>query len=405
MRYIEKQHFLISSYFTELFFCRSAILKQNTYGFRMNESDIHSASTATSTTTEATSEAAASTSGSKTDVAFVTDVGNIDDQSFNQYTWQGVQDFCSANSLNANYYRPTEDSDAARLEQMDNAVNDGAKSIVVAGYLFGNAIAEAQEKYPDVQFLALDVSASDLGDKAPTANTALITYKEEQAGYLAGYAAVYDGYKELGFLGGMAVPAVIRYGYGFVQGADAAAAELGQNIEINYFYGGQFYGDANITSRMEGWYSNGTQVVFACGGGIYTSAVEAALKNNGYVIGVDVDQNYIGANGVADGTYAYNPFITSAMKGLSEAVNTALADIDAGSWDDIAGSNGNFGLEDGDYIGLPTDADSWNFESFTTDEYEEVKGKIKSGEITVDNSSDDATKPTVSEFTTVNYIQ
>ena len=364
------------------------------------------ASSTASTTTEATSEAAsASTSGSKTDVAFVTDVGNIDDQSFNQYTWQGVQDFCSANSLNANYYRPTEDSDAARLEQMDNAVNDGAKSIVVAGYLFGNAIAEAQEKYPDVQFLALDVSASDLGDKAPTANTALITYKEEQAGYLAGYAAVYDGYKELGFLGGMAVPAVIRYGYGYVQGADAAAQELGTNIDINYFYGGQFYGDANITSRMEGWYSNGTQVVFACGGGIYTSAVEAALKNNGYVIGVDVDQNYIGANGVADGTYAYNPFITSAMKGLSEAVNTALADIDAGSWGDIAGSNGNFGLEDGDYIGLPTDADSWNFESFTTDEYEEVKGKIKSGEITVDNSSDDATKPTVSEFTTVNYIQ
>ena len=363
------------------------------------------ASSTASTTTEATSEAAASTSGSKTDVAFVTDVGNIDDQSFNQYTWQGVQDFCSANSLNANYYRPTEDSDAARLEQMDNAVNDGAKAVVVAGYLFGSSIAEAQAKYPDVQFLALDVSTADLGDKAPTSNTALITYKEEQAGYLAGYAAVYDGYKELGFLGGMAVPAVIRYGYGFVQGADAAAAELGQNIEINYFYGGQFYGDANITSRMEGWYSNGTQVVFACGGGIYTSAVEAALKNNGYVIGVDVDQNYIGANGVADGTYAYNPFITSAMKGLSEAVNTALADIDAGSWGDIAGSNGNFGLEDGDYIGLPTDADSWNFESFTTDEYEEVKGKIKSGEITVDNSSDDATKPTVSEFTTVNYIQ
>ena len=364
-----------------------------------------SASTATSTTTEATSEAAASTSGSKTDVAFVTDVGNIDDQSFNQYTWQGVQDFCSANSLNANYYRPTEDSDAARLEQMDNAVNDGAKSIVVAGYLFGNAIAEAQEKYPDVQFLALDVSASDLGDKAPTANTALITYKEEQAGYLAGYAAVYDGYKELGFLGGMAVPAVIRYGYGFVQGADAAAQELGTNIDINYFYGGQFYGDANITSRMEGWYANGTQVVFACGGGIYTSAVEAALKNNGYVIGVDVDQNYIGANGVADGTYAYNPFITSAMKGLSEAVNTALSDIEAGDWSEIAASNGNFGLEDGDYIGLPTADDSWNFETFTKDEYETVKDKIKSGEITVDNNSDDATKPTVSEFTTVNYIQ
>ena len=364
-----------------------------------------SASTAesTATSTEATSEAAAS--GSKTDVAFVTDVGNIDDQSFNQYTWQGVQDFCSANSLNANYYRPTEDSDAARLEQMDNAVNDGAKAVVVAGYLFGSSIAEAQAKYPDVEFLALDVSTVDLGDTAPAENTALITYKEEQAGYLAGYAAVYDGYKELGFLGGMAVPAVIRYGYGFVQGADAAAQELGTNIDINYFYGGQFYGDANITSRMEGWYSNGTQVVFACGGGIYTSAVEAALKDNGYVIGVDVDQNYIGVNGVADGSFAYNPFITSAMKGLTEAVNTALSDIEAGEWGDIAASNGNFGLEDGDYIGLPTAEDSWNFETFTVDEYEAVKEKIKSGEIVVDNNSDDATKPTVSEFTTVNYIQ
>ena len=364
-----------------------------------------SASTAesTATSTEATSEAAAS--GSKTDVAFVTDVGNIDDQSFNQYTWQGVQDFCSANSLNANYYRPTEDSDAARLEQMDNAVNDGAKAVVVAGYLFGSSIAEAQAKYPDVEFLALDVSTVDLGDTAPAENTALITYKEEQAGYLAGYAAVYDGYKELGFLGGMAVPAVIRYGYGFVQGADAAAQELGTNIDINYFYGGQFYGDANITSRMEGWYSNGTQVVFACGGGIYTSAVEAALKSNGYVVGVDVDQNYIGVNGVADGSFAYNPFITSAMKGLTEAVNTALSDIEAGDWSEIAASNGNFGLEDGDYVGLPTADDSWNFKTFTKDEYETLKTKIASGELVVDNSSDDATKPTVSEFTKVNYIQ
>ena len=149
----------------------------------------------------------------------------------------------------------------------------------------------------------------------------------------------------------------------------------------------------------------GIEGVGACGGVIYTSAVEAALKSNGYVIGVDVDQNYIGVNGVADGSFAYNPFITSAMKGLTEAVNTALSDIEAGDWSDIAASNGNFGLEDGDYIGLPTADDSWNFETFTTEEYEEVKDKIKNGEITVDNSSDDATKPTVSEFTTVNYIQ
>ena len=178
--------------------------------------------------------------------------------------------------------------------------------------------------------------------------------------------------------------------------AVAAAAELGQNIEINYFYAGQFYGDANITSR--------TQVVFACGG-IYTSAVEAALKNDGYVVGVDVDQNYVGEKGVADGTYAYNPFLTSAMKGLSESVNTALSDIEAGSWGDIAGTNGNFGLEDGDCIGLPTAEASWHFQNFTVEDYEALKASIASGEITVDNSSDDGVKPTVSEYTEVNYIQ
>ena len=288
---------------------------------------------------------------------------------------------------------------------VESAFGHIADVIVCVGYLYGASLAWAADQYPDVKFIAIDVTQGDIGTDSVPANCYCITFKEEQAGYLAGYAIAKDGKTKLGFLGGMAVPAVIRYGYGFVQGADAAAQELGTNIDINYFYGGQFYGDANITSRMEGWYSNGTQVVFACGGGIYTSAVEAALKNNGYVVGVDVDQNYIGVNGVADGSFAYNPFITSAMKGLTEAVNTALSDIEAGDWSEIAASNGNFGLEDGDYIGLPTDADSWNFETFTTDEYEALKEKIKSGEIVVDNSSDDSTKPTVSEFTTVNYIQ
>ena len=354
----------------------------------------------------ASSCAAASTSegGEKiVKVALTCDTGTIDDESFNQACWTAVSGYMGDD---CQYYIPEADaSDEDRETMIRQAVNDGADVIVCVGYLYGASLAWAADQYPDVKFIAIDVTQGDIGTDAIPANCYCITFKEEQAGYMAGYAVVKDGKTKLGFLGGMAVPAVIRYGYGYVQGADAAAQELGQNIDINYFYGGQFYGDANITSRMEGWYSNGTQVVFACGGGIYTSAVEAALKSNGYVVGVDVDQNYIGVNGVADGSFAYNPFITSAMKGLTEAVNTALSDIDAGDWGDIAASNGNFGLEDGDYVGLPTDADSWNFETFTTDEYEALKEKIKSGEITVDNSSDDSTKPTVSEFTTVNYIQ
>ena len=366
-----------------------------------SSSSTSTASSAAASSTAASSEA--SEGGKIVKVALTCDTGTIDDESFNQACWSAVSGYMGDD---CQYYIPEADaSDEDRETMIRQAVNDGAEVIVCVGYLYGASLAWAADQYPDVKFIAIDVTQGDIGTDSIPANCYCITFKEEQAGYLAGYAIVKDGKTKLGFLGGMAVPAVIRYGYGFVQGADNAAQELGSNIDINYFYGGQFYGDANITSRMEGWYSNGTQVVFACGGGIYTSAVEAALKNDGYVIGVDVDQNYIGANGVADGTYAYNPFITSAMKGLSEAVNTALSDIEAGEWSDIAASNGNFGLEDGDYIGLPTADDSWNFESFTVDEYEEVKGKIASGEITVDNNSDDATKPTVSEFTNVTYIQ
>ena len=149
-------------------------------------------------------------------------------------------------------------------------------------------------------------------------------YQEELCGYMAGYAAVKLGYKNLGFLGGMAVPAVIRYGYGFVQGVDAAAADLGlTDVKLKYVYGGQFYGDADITAVMDTWYANGTEVVFACGGGIYTSAAEAAAKKaNGKVIGVDVDQAAI-----IDGAYGEGMTVTSAMKGLAPTVKTMLSEV------------------------------------------------------------------------------
>ena len=363
-----------------------------------------STSTASSTASSAASEAGSEAASKITKVALTCDTGTIDDESFNQACWSAVSSYMGDD---CQYYIPEADaSDEDRETMIRQAVNDGADVIVCVGYLYGASLAWAADQYPDVKFIAVDVTQGDIGTDTIPANCYCITFKEEQAGYLAGYAIAKDGKTKLGFLGGMAVPAVVRYGYGFVQGVDAAAADLGlTDVSLNYVYGGQFFGDADITAVMDTWYAGGTEVVFACGGGIYTSAVEAALKNNGYVVGVDVDQNYIGANGVADGTYAYNPFITSAMKGLSEAVSTSLSDIEAGEWSTIAATNGNFGLEDGDYIGLPTDEDSWNFETFTVEEYEELKQKIASGEIVVDNSSDDATKPTVSEFTNVTYIQ
>ena len=315
-------------------------------------------------------------------VALVTDVGTIDDESFNQATWQGVEAYCKANNIDYTYYQPTEDSTDARCISIDQAVKEGANVVVMPGYLFGGAITRVQDQYPDVYFIAIDVAAGDLTEDYvtfydPSANTVCATFAEEQAGYLAGYAVVMDGYTKLGFLGGMAVPAVIRYGYGWLQGARDAAKELGVEVECKYTYGGQFNGDANITAKMEGWYAGGTEIVFSCGGGIYTSAVEAAKQHDAKVVGVDVDQSYID-----------ECIVTSAMKGLQNVTETILAALNNGEWADYSGKFINYSLSAGEYVGIPTAEGSWRFNSFTAEQYQKVHDKLMNGEIVVDNNSD-----------------
>ena len=329
-------------------------------------------------------------------IALVTDVGTIDDESFNQACWQGVEAFATANGIEYTYYQPSEDSNDARVASVAQAVAEGADTIVMPGYLFGATLTVVMNMYPDVNFIAVDVAAGDLTVDyttyyEPTANVACLTFSEEQAGYLAGYAAVKDGYTKLGFLGGMAVPAVIRYGYGFVQGANAAAVELEKAIEINYTYGGQFFGTPETTAKMEGWYQAGTEVVFACGGGIYTSAVEAANKSNAKVIGVDVDQSYID-----------ECIITSAMKQLQNVTETVLVALNTGAWETYGGKITNFSLAEGDYVGLPTAETSWKLNTFTVEEYEALKAAIIAGTVTISNDTENA--PAVAETTTVNYI-
>ena len=210
------------------------------------------------------------------------------------------------------------------------------------------------------------------------------TYQEELCGYMAGYAAVKLGYKELGFLGGMAVPAVVRYGFGFVQGADAAAKELDTQINIKYAYGNQFYGDADITAAMDTWYAAGTEVVFACGGGIYESAAEAAAKVNAKVIGVDVDQA-----GIIDGKYGAGMTVTSAMKGLYPATYDTLKDVIVnGNWDNYKGKIATLGLVGADpeanYVQIPMGSTQWA-DGFTKDNYKELVAKMFNKEITVSN--------------------
>ncbi len=329
-------------------------------------------------------------------VAMITDYGDITDQSFNQTTYEGCKEFCEANGVEFKYYKPAGDSTAERVAMVDAAVADGYNVVVMPGYAFGETITQVADLYPDVKFIALDVSQGDLGDYQIPENVTCAVYQEELCGYMAGYAAVKLGYTKLGFLGGMAVPAVVRYGYGFVQGADAAATELGADVSVNYVYGNQFSGDADITAYMDTWYANGTEVVFACGGGIYISAAEAAAKVGGKVIGVDVDQ------APTIDAYGEGMTVTSAMKGLAPTVKAILGElILKDNWAQYAGQINTLGLVSGtdveaNYVQIPYESTQWS-DTFTKDDYAALVAAMFDGTITVSNDTE--TEPTVQTIT------
>ena len=349
----------------------------------------------------------AAQNGGEYKVAMVTDYGDITDQSFNQTTWEAVVAFGEANNVEVKYYKPTSNDTAGRLASVELAIAEGYNVIVMPGYAFGGTIAEVSGDYPDVKFIALDVAKGDLleggvalkgesydynpdnwnlTDYVYMDNVYCAIYQEELCGYMAGYAAVKLGYTKLGFLGGMAVPAVMRYGYGFVQGVDAAAAELGITVDMKYAYGNQFNGDADITAVMDTWYASGTEVVFACGGGIYTSAAEAAKKVGAKVIGVDVDQKAI-----IDGAYGEGMTVTSAMKGLAPATIDTLVDVVInGNWANYAGKIDTLGLVSGDdaslnYVQIPVESTQFEEGKFTSADYAALVKAMFEGTITVSN--------------------
>lgn len=366
---------------------------------------------ATVASTDAPDQTQAQTDFSDVKIAMITDYGDITDQSFNQTTYEACKEYCESKGIEFTYKKPAGDSTPERVAMVEAAIAEGYNIIVMPGYAFGGTIVEACEMYPDVKFVALDVGEGDILEAAVTkagekysynpadykmedyidlSNVYCTVYREELSGYMAGYAAVKMGYKHLGFLGGMAVPAVQRFGYGFVQGVDAAAKELSiaDQVTVEYAYGNQFFGDADITAAMDTWYGEKkVEVVFACGGGIFTSAAEAAAKIGGKVIGVDTNQAP-----VIDGTYGEGMTVTSAMKGLAPAVKDALTDIiENGNWANYAGKIVTLGLigEDpaANYVQLPLESTQWS-DTFTQDDYKALVADMFNGKIQVSNATD-----------------
>ena len=308
---------------------------------------------------------------SKYQVAFITDVGQLKDKSFNQGTFDGVKLYAAANGKSYKYYQPA-NGDAAtdddRYDAMKAAVEGGAEVIVCAGFMQEAALKKAAAEFPDVPFIFID------GYPIGLDNVAGISFQEEQSGYLAGYAVVKEGFEKLGFTGGGGGtnPACCRFGYGFVQGANAAAAEMGKNVEMNYSweYGASFSASPELQTMANGWYTSGTEVIFACGGSMFQSVSAAASANDCFVVGVDVDQSF-----------ESDTVLTSAMKGLSSAVQWAVAKVYDGSFAEIGGQGTALGAKD-DAVGLPTA--TWTMETYTVAEYEAQLADIVSGKLAID---------------------
>ncbi|HBS10647.1 MAG TPA: BMP family ABC transporter substrate-binding protein [Firmicutes bacterium] len=356
--------------------------------------------------------------GGKTKIAMITDYGDITDQSFNQTTWEGVVEWGKENNYETKYYKPADNSDAARIASAEKAIEEGYDVIVMPGYAFAATINKVAPDYKDTKFIALDVAKGDLladyfgkeYDYNPDnekwssytlpSNVYSAVYQEEIAGFFAGYAITKEGYTKSGFLGGMAVPAVIRYGYGFVQGVNAAA-EDGKEYEMKYTYGGQFQGDADITARTDLWYQSGTEIVFACGGGIYTSACESAKKLEpiGKVVGVDTDQSAI-----IDTNYGAGMCVTSAMKGLKATVLSKLTEVVIDKkWESKIETLGLVSGTDVEknYVQLPTD--TWSMKNFTIDDYKALVKDVYEGKYKVSNNSSTETHPETKANVKVTY--
>ena len=330
----------------------------------------------------------------KYEIAFVTDVGQLKDKSFNQGTFDGVKLYAANNGLSYKYYQPANGDQATyddRYDAMKAAAEGGAKVIVAAGFMQATALTKAAAEFTDVKFVFVDRdSAVTTKDGTALKNVLGICFQEEQCGYLAGYAVVKEGFEKLGFTGGGGGtnPACVRYGYGFAQGANAAAAEMGKTVELNYTwqFGNTFSPSTELQTLVSGWYNAGTQIVFCCGGNMFQSVAQAAAENDGAVVGVDSDQSFDS-----------DTVVTSAMKGLADGVQWALSKVYDGTFSEVGGTVVSLSAKE-NAVGLPTA--TWSLKNFTVEQYQAELAKIVNGEIVVDNNSE-MSNPTDAELSNV----
>lgn len=326
-------------------------------------------------------------------IALITGVQELVFDHTNESVWNGIVSCAETNNIEYAYYRPESYDESEITAQFEQAASEGAKVIIAVGDAFASTVAQQQNLHTDIKYILIDASGESLGKTAE--NTHCVMFRQEEAGYLAGYGAVKDGFRKLGFIGQRETETYATYGYGFVQGASDAAFEMDEQISIGITYIDEYPDEDTAASVCDIWYNGGCEIIMVSANDVFVQkCAQKAVDHFAYTVGVNNDQTYL-----ADGL-DYNPFMTSALKGLEEVVDATLEMVLAGSWkENLGGRTVYYGLSNGNYVYLPEDSALWLFKDFTFEDYETVKNSIADGSVNVYNNG----LPTVDdEFVSLN---
>ena len=298
--------------------------------------------------------------------------------------WQGVQTFASAYGYTATTQTAEGDSSADAETALRTAAESGAKLVICRGDAAATALYRIQENYPDVHYLLFDDEPhNDDYSAYKTANLVhCVLFQEEQAGYLAGYAAVIDGYTSLGFVGAREIPGIVRYGTGLLQGAEAAAEQQGETVNLKFWFADTYDENDAVTQRMADWYNGGVSLIFVSGGTLYKCAAQAAEQTGGKVMAGDTNV-----------TALSDSVLASAVKCYNAAVQRQLYEFfTAGSWStQNAGQTERVGITNAE-VALESDT-SWRLDVFTLDDYRSLYEDLRTSVKRVDAYADMETLP------------
>lgn len=337
----------------------------------------------TPTPNAASSGGSSAPAAAKFKVGMVTDSGTIDDKSFNQGTWEGVLKAGKDFGLETKYLKPTGTTEADYVKEIGNLYDAGYKFIVTPGFKFSTAIFQAQDKYKDGKFVIIDASPADKdGKESIKPNTVAIFFAEQESGFLAGVATalqIKEG--DVGFIGGMEIPPVQKYNWGFQQGVKYANDNFSTKITIkpeNVVYQGTFTDVAAGQQLAAHMYDGGVKAIFTAAGGVGVGTINEAKARakagkQVWVIGVDVDQYN---DGVYDGTKSI--ILTSAMKKIDIAAYDMVKAEKDGKF---TGGKALLFDSKNDGVGIPDK--NPNLTSDVTTKVADVLKKIKSGEVKV----------------------